>query len=839
MPMPPQAAPELLAPAGDWESLRAAVANGADAVYFGLARHSARQRAANFAVEELPEVIAYLHARNVRGYVALNTLIFSDELPEAARFAAAIAHSGADAAIIQDLGLARLVHRMAPTLPLHASTQMTLTDVRGIEAARQLGVSRVIMARELSLDDLRRVRAATDMPLEVFVHGALCISYSGQCLASEFLWGRSANRGMCGQFCRLPQVLRARGQPVGDRDRPYILSPKDLAAADRVTDLVRLGIAGLKIEGRLKSAHYVAVATRTYREAIDAAVAGRPFRLTDERRRELEQSFSRGFTHGFLDGHDHRSLVHGLSPKSRGVRVGTVVAVTPRVVVVTPDTPDAPGAASSLAPGDGVVFEQESSDAAPQGGRVYSVTPAGRGRLTLTFGRNDVDLDAIAVGAVVWKTDDPRRRRDVEKSYAADAPFRRAPLAVRVEGREGGPLRVIAIDPDGRRAEAEWPGPLERAVKRPLTVDLVREQVGRMGDTPFELGLVDLAVTDPVMTPKSVLNDLRRQVVAALTEARTAACIHAVVEPDALEAMREEIRAARNPSPDAGPPVLHVLVRRPEQLDAALAWSPAEGRVQAGTVTPDFRDPPDAALLDRVRHAGRTAGLASPRIVMPGEDALLEAVAAAAPDAVLVRNLAAATFFRDRLPKAARVGDFSLNAANELTAEALAGAGLGRVTASLDLSAAQLAAMLPRWRPEALEVIAHLHVPMMHMQHCLFAAHLADASDREKCGQACRRNDVTLRGRVGAEHPLEGGPGCRSTLFSGKVQSALTLLGDMRSRGVRHFRLEFVRESADAVRRTLDLYAAVLAGALDADSAWADLAGLCPAGLVRGTWDFE
>src|SRR5262245_35413032 len=269
--------PELLAPAGDWDSLRAAVANGANAVYFGLSNFNARHRATNFTLEELPEVMVYLHRHNVRGYVAFNTLIFSDELPQAVKLITAIVAAGADAVIVQDLGLTRLIRQVAPGLPIHGSTQMTLTERRGIEFARRLGVERAIVARELSIDEIGRIAQETTMPLEVFVHGALCVAYSGQCLTSEALGGRSANRGQCAQACRLPYDLLLDGQLRDTGDRQYLLSPQDLAAHDLIEPLVKLGVRAFKIEGRLKSAEYVAVTSQTYRAAIDAAIAGQPF----------------------------------------------------------------------------------------------------------------------------------------------------------------------------------------------------------------------------------------------------------------------------------------------------------------------------------------------------------------------------------------------------------------------------------------------------------------------------------------------------------------------------------------------------------------------------------
>ncbi|HEY1379653.1 MAG TPA: peptidase U32 family protein, partial [Gemmataceae bacterium] len=378
------ARPELLAPAGDWDALRAAVANGADAVYFGLPQFNARHRATNFTPDDLPRVIAFLHAHNVRGYVTFNTLIFADELPDAVGFLKTIAAAGADAVIMQDLGLALLAKRVAPTLPVHASTQMTLTEPRGIEfCRRESGIERVILARELSAADVEKVARGTQVPVEVFVHGALCVAYSGQCLTSEALGGRSANRGQCAQACRLPYEMVVDGQARDLGDRAYLLSPQDLAAYDLVEPLAKAGVVSFKIEGRLKSAHYVAATTQTYRAAIDAlgvpgeAGSAGPLALTPQGRRDLEQCFSRGLTHGFLDGVNHQELVQGRFPKSRGVRVGTVVRTTKRGVLVELSADE-----ELVRPGDGVVFDLGKPEEDEPGGRVYEVLPSPPGPLS-------------------------------------------------------------------------------------------------------------------------------------------------------------------------------------------------------------------------------------------------------------------------------------------------------------------------------------------------------------------------------------------------------------------------------------------------------------------------
>ncbi|NUQ74009.1 MAG: U32 family peptidase, partial [Polyangiaceae bacterium] len=266
--------PEVLAPAGDEGSLRAAVLAGADAVYFGLKGFNARARAQNFDVEGLEKTLAYLHEHGVKGYVTLNTLVFDDELPSVEAAARACAKVGADAVIVQDLGVARLVRAVAPGLPIHASTQMTCTDAGAVEFAREMGASRVILARELSLEDIAAIRRETDLELEVFVHGALCVAYSGQCLTSEAIGGRSANRGACAQACRLPYEFVVDGELRDQGDRAYLLSPEDLEASELVPRLMELGVSAIKIEGRLKGPAYVAATTRLYRAAIEAAGAG-------------------------------------------------------------------------------------------------------------------------------------------------------------------------------------------------------------------------------------------------------------------------------------------------------------------------------------------------------------------------------------------------------------------------------------------------------------------------------------------------------------------------------------------------------------------------------------
>src|SRR5580704_8963616 len=265
--------PEIKSPAGHWPQLHAAIDAGADAVYFGLTHFTARAKV-GFTLAELPEAMRTLHRRGVKGYVTYNSLVFDSELQDAARGLAAIAEAGADAIIVQDLAVVKLAREIAPELEIHGSTQMSITSAEGARVAQSLGASRVVLARELSLGEIRAIRAGTDCGLEVFVHGALCVSYSGQCFSSEAWGGRSANRGQCAQACRLPyeMLVDGRARPLGDAR--YLLSPGDLYALAQIPELVSIGVTGLKIEGRYKDADYVSLTTRAYRKAVDEAICG-------------------------------------------------------------------------------------------------------------------------------------------------------------------------------------------------------------------------------------------------------------------------------------------------------------------------------------------------------------------------------------------------------------------------------------------------------------------------------------------------------------------------------------------------------------------------------------
>jgi putative protease len=804
---PPGPRPEILAPAGDFDCARAAVENGADAVYFGLSKWNARARAANFSLDEARELLAFLHLRGVKGYVALNTLVYSTELDEAAKLLERVLALGPDAFILQDLGLARLLHDMAPGAVLHASTQTTTTSAEQLDLLRELGFSRVILARELSLDELRRIRASTSMELEVFVHGALCVAYSGQCLTSEALGGRSANRGACAQACRLPYELVVDGRVRDLGDRKYLISPQDLAAYELVPELSGI-VQSLKIEGRLKTPEYVAAATRAYRKAVDRPGEG----FTRDEVLGLQQVFSRGLSHGFLDGVNHQVLVPALSPKKRGILLGRVGAVAGDRVAVLLEAP--------LKPGDGIVFDYGRPEDDEPGGRVTHVWKDGI-RVDAADAPDAVEFAlwecpaAPQPGWRIWKTSDPARDRALRATFERTG--MRSPVDALVE-ESGGNLKLTYSD--GRRRVSGETGPLQEARTRPLTEEYLRGQLGRLGDTPFVLRNLEVKL-GRVMVPVSLLNDLRRRLARELVELRRAAPVPEL-RPGALDRLRPP--ASRTGRPLA----LVALCRSMEQLGAVLA----EGVREVECEFEDVRGYRDAVAL--ARSGGARIVLAPPRIFKPGEQGILRTIASADPHGVLLRSTAHLSIISKEAPGLFRVGDYSLNTANELTAGLWLARGVDRLVPSFDLNWDQFQALARRVDPGRLEAVVHHAMPMFHMEHCVFAALLSEGRDHRDCGRPCDRHRLALRDRTGMEHPLRADVGCRNTIFNAVPQSAGPYLEGMKALGIRCFRVELLRETSEETRRLVKAYRDALEGRASGDAVWRDLRASNVMGVTRG-----
>jgi putative protease len=830
--------PELLAPAGDWECARAAVENGADAIYFGLEKFNARMRAHNFGRDDLPKLMEFLHQRGVKGYVTFNTLVFENEMAEAQECLRDIIAAGVDAAIVQDVGICRLIRRLSPDFPIHVSTQMTVTSAAGVEFARELGCQLVVLARECSLKEIEKISAASaaPLPLEVFVHGALCVAYSGQCLTSESLGGRSANRGVCAQACRLPYELVSDGELVPLGDRKYLLSPQDLAGLPVLPDLVRAGVTSLKIEGRLKSPEYVANITRVYRQALDSLSQREREGVRESRSAQsvsqykMEMAFSRGLYTGWFGGINNQALVHARFGKKRGVYLGEIAAVEGRNIRLVLEGP--------LKPGDGVVFDAGHPEETEEGGRVYTVEQRG-GDTLLGFGHGDLDLGRIHRGDKLWKTSDPELERNLRQTFAGDTPKFQRPLAMEVRGAIGKPFTLVVRDDAGHEARVESAIPLVRADKQPLTPERLRAQLGRLGGTPFVLEELKSSLEGDVLLPVSELNRLRRAAVDEMLTRRgqpRSWTLNVGVQASACDERSSHVSAS---------PRLIVLIRSLPQLQAAM-----NSGVQ--TVYCEFEDPKkyrDAVKLFRefdsrksrgnealtssttVAEQGRAIFVAPPRIFKMGEEWVLKQVRSCEADGYLVRNYDHLQFFgADRC-----VGDYSLNVANHFSADYFKNKfRLERLTASYDLNFEQLEALLRAAPPEWFEITLHQHIPMFHMEHCVFCAFLSSGTDYTNCGRPCDHHDVQLRDRVGALHPLKADAGCRNTVFNALAQTGADYVAQMLALGARDFRIEFLNETPDQIKQTISCYRQLLRGEITGPQLWRELKLLNQLGVTRG-----
>lgn len=820
--------PEILAPAGDEAAMRAAVRAGADAVYFGLAGFNARARAQNFDAATLGATMRYLHEHGVMGYVTLNTLVFDAELAAVEAAIRAVAAAAVDAVIVQDLGVARMVRAVAPELPIHASTQMTCTDAASVELAREMGARRVVLARELSLDEIAKIRAETDVELEVFVHGALCVAYSGQCLTSEAIGGRSANRGACAQACRLPYELVVDGELRPQGDRAYLLSPEDLEASALVPRLVELGVRSLKIEGRLKGPEYVAAATRLYRKAVLAATSGDPGPSEEEREAAL-QMYSRGSGPGFLEGVDHQRLVEARACDHRGLQVGEARGLRslrgkPHLVV---------RAAAPIARGDGILVEGGFAGEGEIGGRVWDVVVGGvsaagaeAGEEALIWLGPDRRLDAVTPGRRVWKTHDPAREKEVQSFLERQA--QRVPIDLCVRGRLGAPATFEATTARGLRASVTGDAPLEPARGAGLTPEVLRDKMGRLGDTPFALAGLEVFLPEGAVLPVSSLNRARRALVADLlaqAEPRPIATT-SVTHADLLAQATPP--SSPPSSREALPSGLFVLCRTLEQAEAALDAG-------ANGVYLDFLELTGTgrALRALRQRPGAHITVAPPRVRKPGEEKIDRYLLGLEPDALLVRGLGAlAEATRAGVPC---IGDFSLNVTNRLTAAEVLGRGLSAFTPSFDLDAAQLRALVDSAFAPFAEVVVHHPMPLFHMEHCVIAALLSEGRDHLSCGRPCEHHAVALRDRAGMDHPVEADVGCRNTVFHASPQSAADLVPALLKAGVRRFRVELVREGAAEVTRVVTSYRSLLAGHASAAEVWRALKAEGGYGVVRGS----
>lgn len=487
---------ELLAPSGNMESLKAAVAGGCDAVYLGMTVFSARAFAGNFDRDQLKEAVRYCHIRGVRVYVTMNTMLYETEIENAKDTVRFLYENDVDALLIQDLGLFHLVRTMYPDFDVHCSTQMHIHNLAGVRLMQKEGASRVVLARETPIEIIREA-CLTGMEIEVFAYGAICISYSGQCLMSAALKNRSANRGMCAQCCRLKYFPEEGGR---FREGDYILSPKDLNVIRDIPQLIEAGVSSLKIEGRMKRPEYVYLVTKTFREAIDAFYDGKPYHVSGQREEELLLMFNRGFSRGHLFHDDVTARMSQYRPNHRGIRIGTVVSARKGAVTVR--------LSRSLRQHDGLRILHSPQDIGLTAMRILK-----DGRPVTSAGKGDVVQLTCPKDAIPMKGEAVQKTSDTELISRTDEEIRlserKIPVRMTYEAVPGKPFALHVTDADGNVVSAFSSQPAEAALTAPMTAGKIAASLGKTGEYPFEAVSVN-GETGDVFLPVSVINETRR-----------------------------------------------------------------------------------------------------------------------------------------------------------------------------------------------------------------------------------------------------------------------------------------------------------------------------------------
>ena len=776
---------ELLAPAGSFESLKAAVSNGADAIYLGGGKHNARVNAANFTEKELAAAIDYAHERDKKVYTTLNTLVKNHELKDVLRFAEYIYKEGADAVIVQDLGLVRLLKEYLPELCIHASTQMTLANSEAVKTVESMGVNRVVLPRELTLDEIRIIGENTSVQLEVFVHGALCVCYSGQCLMSSFIGGRSGNRGLCAQPCRLPWSLSKDGKVYGNSS--YLISPRDLMTIELLPRLKNAGISSLKIEGRMKSPEYVAIITSIYRKYLDLLENLGESRYTVEKadKEILMQAFNRGgFTRGYLEGSRNFSkLVYPKHPKNQGVFIGKVLDTRPLYVKVKLN--------KSLSMGDGIeIFNMQ--------GNVVSfiVTSILEKNQQVRFAKAGSEVwlgdvkTAVKKESPVYRTLSRQLFDEARKTFEQkETPV--IPLDMEFTLKEGQPAKLTVTDPEANSVSIISDTMAEKAVNKVLSNEHIRKQLDKTGGTPYYLRNLSISSDNDSTMPVSVLNAMRRKALEGIKDLRINN--HKKPSPQGFDTFSREWAVEKNLKKNTGELLLSAFFYAPP--DSISELNGLVGRVYLPVM--------DLPQLNKLKEEfyGEIY-IWTPSILKDTElDAVKEELQNLVSyiDGIACGNLGACRIYKDAFSDMPLCAEPSINIFNDASVEVVEKLDADTAVLSPELNLKEVRKIISA--NIKLESIIYGRIPLMTMEHCPSSLEMPCSG---RCGE-CSGNKGFLKDRKNEVFPF-----IRDTVLSRtQIFNAYPIFMDdidaVKETEVSIFRLVFIDESK-SVRKTLAQY---------------------------------
>ena len=767
---------ELLAPVGSFEALKAAVQNGANAVYLGGKDFGARASANNFDRDELKEAVKYAHIRGVQVFVTTNTLRKENEIEDFLEYAKFLYDIDVDAIILQDIGMARLIKRELPDFELHASTQMVAHSLEDVKYLESVGFDRVVLAREVTVEEIKYICDNCKADIEVFVHGALCVCYSGQCLMSSMIGNRSGNRGRCAQPCRQRyELIDVYTGEVVNSNGDYLLSPRDLNAIEEIDKVIDAGVHSLKIEGRMKRPEYVATVIDGYRKTIDEYLATNKLNVSDETINDLYTIFNRKFTKGLLLGDVGKDMMNSQLPNNQGLYVGTVVDYNKKAKRLKIKL------ANTLKKGDGINLG---------GGTIGRIIKNGNIE-TIGYKGETIELDFVGEarkGQIVFKTSDSELMDRVQATFTQDKEFVKNIIDAKITIKLGQKPILTLKDRHSNEATIEGDKIVEEAMKVALSKEKVETQLRKLGNTPYELDLLEIELDDNVSLPISLLNQMRRDCIELLDKERVSIKNRKYKNKTVKY---KPVLYNRNKQQE-----ISVKVKNLEQLESAL---------ECGVDRIYYEDTNtiDKAMSLAMKYNKKVI-YSAPRIIRNKEYNHLAKANNAGVESVQVGNYGSIDYFKDKKLNI----DYYLNAFNSETINYYKEIGADTLCISQELNINEIKETI-KYTDINIESVVYGYTPLMITEYCPMGVIVRDCK-KDKRVAKCKESIYALRNSKGDEFRVSQDIFCRSTIYNSNVTCMLDNLYELHEIGINVLRLDFTLEDKCTVKEVIEAYQEVL-----------------------------
>ncbi|WP_425449170.1 DUF3656 domain-containing U32 family peptidase [Dethiothermospora halolimnae] len=778
---------ELLAPVGSEESLYAAVENGADAVYLGGKLFNARQYASNFSNEELKEVVQYCHIRQVKVYITVNILLDNNEINEIIDYILYLYNIDVDGIIVQDLGLSNIIRTVLPDFEVHASTQMTINNYMGAKFVEDMGFKRAVLARELSVGEIEYISNTTNIELEGFIHGALCVSYSGQCLMSSIIGGRSGNRGRCAQPCRMPYTfINDEGEVLQGYNNKYLLSPKDLNTIDNLDKIINSGIVSLKIEGRMKRPEYVATIVKNYKKALTNIISNNTKDVSQKDKKDIKQIFNRGFTKGFILGKDNRDFISYDKPNNRGIYIGKVINTDKSYIYIK--------LIEDLNLGDGIELRNDDVSFGLKVSEILlndrSVTGGSKGdivKIKRVNSKGNKDLE-------VYKTSDIKLLERAKLSYVEDSNKTTIPVFMNIEIKIDRSIKLHLWD-NINYISIESEEKVEQARRVSLKEDKVKKQMGKLGNTPYHLQHIDIDIEDNAMVSLSVLNRLRRRAVTQLNEKRANSNNREYTTKDNIVSKFNGIIASNSELNNTDRGLISVKVDNIEQFKRL-------NLDKLDRVYINFHDDINNCI-NEVKNHNKEAYFYTGKILSNLDFKNLKTTIDSLErlDGVSVSNLGTLKFVKDNYNINIH-GDIGLNIFNSYTMKFLYDYGVDSGTLSPELTLKQVS-NIAKGGPMLKETYGYGYLPVMVTKYCPFSL-IRKCKDSTNCGDCSYKKGFGLRDRKGMTFNIKR-KNNTTIIYNSQPLLALEHINNIYDSGVNMIRLDFTMEK-DEVEDIQDIF---------------------------------